>query len=122
MKHTATKDPEYSKKRAKLYIEDNNEKVKIYNQSPARQYASRKFTLKQYGLTPEDYTEMFILQEGKCFICKRESKSQNLHVDHDHKTGKVRKLLCVLCNSGLGKFRDDPSLLVAAFKYLKEYK
>jgi len=53
-----------------------------------------------------------------CAICKKET---NLVVDHDHKTGKVRDMLCNHCNRGLGHFMDDPILLKAAAEYLKNH-
>ncbi len=43
---------------------------------------------------------------------------KSVHIDHCHKTGKVRGLLCKLCNCGLGYFRDDPKLMLAAITYL----
>jgi len=51
----------------------------------------------------------------QCVICGREEK---LVVDHDHKTGKIRGMLCNHCNRGLGHFRDDPTLLEFAAQYL----
>jgi len=59
-----------------------------------------------YGISLDDYNELLALQSGKCAICgKHQSKfSYPLHVDHDHKTGKVRGLLCSGCNGGLGHF------------------
>lgn len=57
--------------------------------------------------------------------CRQCSNSKGCHVkgslsvDHDHETGEVRGLLCNLCNTGLGKFKEDPSLLTKAASYLK---
>jgi hypothetical protein len=60
--------------------------------------------------------------QGKCWICGGdEPVGRALAVDHDHRTGKVRGLLCTRCNSGLGFFRDDPTLLTAALKYMEPY-
>lgn len=66
-----------------------------------------------YGLTPEQYEAL----GRECHICKAAEGQMN--VDHDHNTGKVRGLLCTLCNSGLAFFRDSESLLFAAVEYLR---
>jgi hypothetical protein len=65
------------------------------------------------------FNEMKKAQRGRCAICRRTSKRE-LHIDHCHKTGKVRGLLCSACNPALGAFKDDPKLLMAAVRYLKE--
>lgn len=83
----------------------------------------RKSLLKSYGLTPESYDIMFKEQLGLCKICKNPSpkrwRSEKLFVDHDHKSGKVRGLLCHDCNYGLGGFKDNVELLKNAIKYIK---
>jgi hypothetical protein len=84
---------------------------------------SFKNNLKKYGITPENYQEFFNKQEGKCAICSSSEvsvarRSYNLFVDHDHKTGKVRGLLCHHCNTGLGQYRDNTELLQKAIEYL----
>ena len=73
-----------------------------------------------YGITQEDYDVMLRAQGGVCKICGQKESVDRfpLAVDHDHKTGKVRGLLCGSCNTGLGKFNDDPDLLLKAMKYL----
>lgn len=74
-----------------------------------------------YGITISDYNQIFDNQKGCCAICeKHQSEFQHrLSVDHDHKTGKVRKLLCHNCNHGLGNFFDSTELLLKAIQYLK---
>lgn len=72
--------------------------------------------VKRYGITLDDYNDMFSGQSGKCAICGAESK---LMIDHDHTTGEVRGLLCLRCNTGLGMFRDSPEFLSTAINYLK---
>ena len=80
----------------------------------------RRSMLKQrYGLTVEQWNEMFEAQGGGCAICGDAPTGRNrLAVDHSHATGDVRGLLCFRCNTLLGKFRDDPSLLRRAIAYL----
>lgn len=86
---------------------------------------------KNYGITLDQYKEMLDKQDGKCAICKGTETYQNkagIHnknetgfsVDHSHTTGLIRGLLCRKCNSAIGYFREDPSLLERAIKYLKQ--
>ena len=82
----------------------------------------RKSTLKQYGITPEEFNKMYADQNGECLICERHQTEfkETLSVDHDHKTGRVRGLLCGACNRAIGLFKDDPNILRAAIDYLKD--
>lgn len=79
---------------------------------------------RRYGISSEEYEILLNKQKSKCAICKTESKKfkKGLFVDHDHKNGKIRGLLCVKCNSALGKFEDDIELLKEAIKYLDKNK
>jgi hypothetical protein len=78
--------------------------------------------LKQYGLTLDDYEQMFLRQHGQCAICDVTVQGERMCVDHDHETGTVRGLLCRLCNKSLGGFRDDVELLHKAVAYLQSVK
>lgn len=83
----------------------------------------RKYNLKKcFGLSLEQYDLMLKAQKGRCAICRRpETKyHRKLCVDHDHKTGRIRGLLCIRCNGGLSFF-DNRELLDAMTKYLKKY-
>lgn len=105
--------------------------------------ASMRCRLKKRGLTIEQYMSMLTEQDNKCAICRIDSPgsvdrrpagrkpklgwpstarpietSRLWHVDHDHKTGAVRGLLCVHCNIALGYAKDDPDLLIAMANYL----
>lgn len=87
--------------------------------NPVRAKASsRRYRLRsQYGLTESQYGLLIQKCKGCCEICGK--KPKKLHVDHCHKTGIVRGLLCQSCNQALGFFRDNPNLLKAAIKYLR---
>lgn len=89
--------------------------------------AARKTRLKAFGLTEADFNRMYEAQKGVCKICGEDPGGhwlnpnvKTLHIDHCHKTNKVRGLLCLRCNSALGLFRDNPKLLEKAAAYLKE--
>jgi hypothetical protein len=75
---------------------------------------------KRYGITVEDYNNLFEFQKGCCAICRKHQSQLNvsLAVDHDHANGNIRGLLCFNCNSGLGRFKDNTDLLINAIKYL----
>lgn len=79
--------------------------------------------LKRYGMTPAQYDVMLEAQGGVCAICgKRSPNDRRLHVDHDHKTGKVRAILCARCNVTLGRVNDDKGLLQRLIAYLEWHK
>ena len=84
-----------------------------------------RYLYRNYGISLEDYKDMYMEQDGKCKICKGSGKRRVSHdhsmplvIDHDHSTLKVRGLLCHTCNSALGQFNDDTALLTEAIKYL----
>ena len=74
--------------------------------------------LRMYGISLDNFNDMFELQKGVCKICGMEGKAKGLQVDHCHVTGKVRGLLCVSCNTMLGKIERNPSLLLNMKEYL----
>lgn len=73
-----------------------------------------------YGITLEEYDALFDAQHGCCAICGKHQSilDRTLDVDHDHKTNRIRSLLCSHCNTVLGLMDDDPELLRKAAKYL----
>ena len=86
---------------------------------------SRKYLKKTYNITLEQYRQMFINQDNKCAICNKDGfkickdAKSLLVVDHCHKTGNVRGLLCHNCNRGLGLFKDSVKNLGAAITYIE---
>jgi hypothetical protein len=74
----------------------------------------------RYGVSQADIDALLGQQEGRCAICRTDKPAYNgWCVDHDHRTGAVRGLLCHDCNKGLGLFKDSSDSLAGAIKYLK---
>lgn len=100
-------------------------KAREYKESPERKLQVREWNLKTiYGISLDDYEEMLSSQGGVCAICGDSPsgvgyRNNYLHVDHCHRTGKIRGLLCRNCNKGLGCFRDRIDLLHRGAEYLK---
>ena len=99
------------------------EKLRIFNKKPHRKELNISLKrLSRYNLSKEEYNSMLLNQNFSCKICgiHQSSLKRSLAVDHDHKTGRVRGLLCLRCNTGLGHFRDNKGLLEKAIQYLKD--
>lgn len=79
----------------------------------------RERALARHGIDPADVPELCELC-GEDEIADSRGVKKNLHLDHDHRTGKFRGFLCIRCNTGLGCFRDDEELLMEAISYLRE--
>src|SRR3990167_11399082 len=75
----------------------------------------------KYGITEATYHKMLLFKDGKCWICATKPKKSALNVDHDHKSGQVRGLLCFLCNKFVigRRRREHVYLFDAASAYLK---
>lgn len=122
---------EESKQYSQKYIKQNpgygkkyHEKYKVkHNEDSIEYYRNHKklykgYNLKKYGLTVEEYEKLYQQQNGKCAICYQ--KYEVLAVDHDHKTGKIRGLLCRKCNMILGAMNDNPQIYLNILKYLED--
>lgn len=101
---------------------------RIYRTKP--QYRDQKYKY-QYGITLNQYEELFRKQNGRCAICNEEEKRavrnglperRKLSLDHCHTTEKVRGLLCSDCNPSLGGFKDSVKILEQAIAYLKKHQ
>jgi hypothetical protein len=86
----------------------------------ARKLSARKSHLKKtYGLTWDEYQAILEHQGGRCAICEGK-RSYQLHVDHCHKTGRIRGLLCAACNKRLlPAAKDNPEVLLNAVDYIE---
>lgn len=94
----------------------------------ARAEAYWRTILKRHGLSASEYQALLDTQDGRCAICRSSGGDAGrkghtiyrfLRIDHCHRSGKVRGLLCDKCNLGIGNFNDDPQWLEAAVAYLR---
>jgi len=87
-----------------------------------------QFLKRRYGMTFEQFETMLSSQDNACAICGTKEPSKNrgrdkrFHVDHDHKTGEVRGLLCKSCNIALGEVKDNIHTLQAMIQYLESHE
>ena len=101
----------------KEYLQRYYKEYDVINKD-LRKLTGRKGHLRRkYWITLDDYNRMFSEQKGRCAICG--IQEEKLHVDHSHKTNKVRSLLCFHCNAGLGHFEENIELLNNAIEYIK---
>lgn len=94
-----------------------------YIKTEAGKLQSRKQHLKRtFGLTLEEYDQMFEEQNGVCAICGRiNDNGRRLCVDHNHTTGQVRALLCTNCNTAIGLLNEDKQRISSVIDYLDKY-
>ena len=105
------------KYRSKISLKN---KIKYQENIVEMRLRNKIYRLKSlYNLTQEQFEQMKVNQNHKCYICKKVKK---LVIDHCHKSGKIRALLCNHCNTSLGGFQEDRSILMNAIRYLDEYK
>lgn len=121
-------DPVGERIKARKYYRSPSryESIKRWRKSPKGLAYKRKYSLQMYGITVDDYDNLLKKQNGVCALClKKETALQykggpvrSLNVDHDHRTGKVRGLLCRNCNVALGLLYDDLELFRRIIVYL----
>ena len=104
------------------YEYKGNRQCKACMRAHGKRHQDEVGRFQRYGITKQDYEEMLARQGNACAICSDPLNGyRNLHIDHDHVTGQVRGVLCRSCNLALGKFRDDPDLLIKAADYLRTF-
>lgn len=82
----------------------------------------RNYRLKrEYNISTEEYEKMYKGQCGLCSICDKKEELYKLAIDHDHKTGRIRGLLCRKCNAALGLFGDNTETMKRAMKYIEKH-
>lgn len=109
---------------SKRWRENNKE----YSKNLDKKYQSKRrryHFMKEYKMTLEAYDEKWEKQNGCCEICGisfvKGRGQASPHLDHDHINDNVRGILCLMCNHGLGNFKDKKEILVEAINYLKKY-
>lgn len=119
------KDPEANRAKAKAYYDSNKERALEL----ARKYRTQKPDIirarkrrSAYGISFDDCRELWNIQAGRCAICLDrliDDGTRQTHVDHSHVSGIIRGILCVDCNVGLGRFKDNSESLTRAANYLR---
>jgi hypothetical protein len=100
----------------------NPDKVKGYTRKHYLKSKNR-YLLKTYGISLDEYNQMFAEQEGCCAVCgKHQSEFKKaLAVDHNHETEAVRGLLCYRCNSALGMLDENPEIISNLLDYVEKH-
>ena len=128
-KGTEYRNAHYDKVREyerRYYEKTKQARKEKYNSDP--EYKNKLITRSKenkYGLKEGEYKVLLEVQNGVCAICKRpqvSSKTNNLFIDHNHITGKVRGLLCNKCNVTIGMVEEDVSRLQKIIEYLDSHK
>lgn len=113
-------------KQAKEYRDTHKEERLKYNQEWVKknnkQYRTKQLQYK-YGITIEDYDALREEQDFCCAICAKHELEfkKSLCVDHDHKTGAVRQLLCQNCNTALGLLEEDKGIVYSLLAYIEKH-
>lgn len=120
------KNKDRMNQQSRAYYSKNKQKCLLQNR--VRRLKNPDYeTKRKYGISFKDFDDISQKQDGKCLICQKSShlsgRYGKLQIDHCHKTGGIRGLLCSSCNRGLGFFKDDVTIVKRAVKYLKgEFK
>jgi len=123
VKKWRTDNPEKHSIGRKLYKTRHPEKTKEQARKDSQKNyykLGQKSRIKsRYGLLLEEYNSIKNRQNNLCAICRKKEYEKELSIDHCHKTGKVRGLLCQKCNTAIGLLNDDILLLKKTILYLK---
>jgi len=105
-------DPEYRTKRKAYYDSFYSNPIKI-------EIRRKKYRERIYGISPERFDELFAWQKECCAICGNPFKNtKDTCIDHCHKTGKIRGILCNRCNRAIGLLREDSAIIQSAAEYI----
>jgi len=125
LKEWRERNPDYHQRpERRAYAREWKRRERELNPEKVKRAEKGRLLKRKYGITLEQYEQMFAQQGGVCAICKRPETSVikgsliQLSVDHHHTEGRVRGLLCFRCNALIGTMADDPALIRAAADYL----
>lgn len=97
-----------------------------YCSNECRKVNRRHYNLqKRYSMSEDEWDKIFESQGKCCAICRTDTPTNEVYgwaVDHCHETGKIRGILCMKCNTGLGAFNDDTDIMIDAVTYILSYK
>lgn len=114
-------NPDKVKKQSKRHYAENKDRLlednKRYRQENPHRHVDARLK-REYGISLGEYNLILTQQGGGCAICGKKPEKRTLAVDHCHRTGKIRGLLCGKHNMALGLFDDDPELFKKAIAYL----
>lgn len=105
------------------YLRMHPEKrYRVTHPEKARRSQKNSQLQKRYGIDVDYYEQLLAEQNSKCAICEKDESAfqRSFHVDHDHTTGRIRGLLCVNCNTAIGKLQENVLIVERAANYLKK--
>lgn len=114
-------DAEAVKQSGKRYYQKHRNQILRGCKRRWRDRGRESHLQQKFGIGEREYKQLLKLQGGLCALCGRKSRAK-LVVDHDHSTGRIRKLLCHSCNLGLGLLGDSPDRLRAGADYIENYR
>lgn len=100
----------------KKWCDENPKKVEEYRGRDPWTLAKR---CNRYGISPAEFVEAYEAQDGKCLVCYNHISQMDSAIDHNHKTGEFRGILCKKCNRAIGMLQDSPTVLRRAAEYLE---
>lgn len=119
-------NPDKIKEQKRRHYEKHKDKIdqkaKDWYENNKERYVNNAL-LRKYGVTLEQYNLLRAQQDFRCAVCNMHETDvgKKMFVDHDHSTGKIRKLLCTRCNVGIGMLQDNPDIMECAAKYIRDH-
>lgn len=120
----ATNNPKKHRTYMRQWTKRHPERAAQYNQKRRERGVGVAYALRtRYGLTVQQRDAMLAAQNGKCAICEAPEPGwkHNWTIDHCHRTGKLRQILCHSCNIVLGRVKDSPATLQKMIDYLQRH-